>query len=228
MPQARKRHRNKVKGADLSQALAPNDPRCVDFKGEFELGDGRYCYFLMVTHQASRYVLACDAFSSTKELPGIEAFRQLFAERGLPSAIRSDNGVPERPLQSVEAIRLVAETGHRHRKRAKPRHPQHNGRHERIHLTLKKEATRPAGMNMLQQQARFALIVSEFNAERPHETLNMRTPQYIDSASTRAFNGLPQVDYLFLDRDVLVTSYWRICIARRSTSRPLWQARSSA
>lgn len=66
----------------------------VDFKGEFKLGDGRYCYPLTVTDQASRYLLASEAFSSDKELPVIEAFRRLFAERGLPNAIRNDNGAP--------------------------------------------------------------------------------------------------------------------------------------
>lgn len=85
----------------------------------------------------------------------------------MPSAIRSDNGVPprkpERHLQSVEALRLVAETGHHHRTQPKPGHPQQNDRHERMHLTLKKEATRPAGMNKLQQQARFDPFVSESN-----------------------------------------------------------------
>ena len=216
--QARKRHRNKAEGTDLSQAIAPNDLWCVDFKGEFKLGDGRYCYPLTVTDQASRYLLACEAFSSNKEFPVIEAFRRLFAERGLPSAIRSDNGVPfaspnglyNLSKLSVWWLRLGIAI-----ERIKPGHPQQNGRHERMHLTLKKEATRPAGMNMLQQQARFDAFVSEFNTERPHEALNMRTPQDIYSASTRAYNGLPQVDYPFHDRDVLVTSCGRICMHRK-------------
>ena len=216
--QARKRHRNKAEGTDLSHALAPNDLWCVDFKGEFKLGDGRYCYPLTVTDQASRYLLACEAFSSNKELPVIEAFGRLFAERGLPNAIRSDNGVPfaspnglyNLSKLSVWWLRLGIAI-----ERIKPGHPQQNGRHERMHLTLKKEATRPAGMNMLQQQARFDAFVSEFNTERPHEALNMRTPQDIYSASTRAYNGLPQVDYPFHDRDVLVTSCGRICMHRK-------------
>lgn len=216
--QARKRHRNKAEGTDLSQALAPNDLWCVDFKGEFKLGDGRYCYPLTVTDQASRYLLACEAFSSNKELPVIEAFRRLFAERGLPNAIRSDNGVPfaspnglyNLSKLSVWWLRLGVAI-----ERIKPGHPQQNGRHERMHLTLKKEATRPAGMNMLQQQARFDAFVREFNTERPHEALGMRTPQDIYSASTRAYQGLPQVDYPFHDRDVLVTSCGRICMHRK-------------
>jgi transposase InsO family protein len=82
-------------------------------------------------------------------------------------AIRTDNGLPfavtQRPLQSVEAVRLVAEAGHIAIERIRPGHPQQNGRHERMHLTLKKEATRPPGRNILQQQARFDAFVSEFN-----------------------------------------------------------------
>lgn len=216
--QARKRQRNKAEGTELSQALSPNDLWCVDFKGEFKLGDGRYCYPLTVTDHASRYLLACEAFSSNKELPVIEAFRRLFAERGLPNAIRSDNGVPfaspnglyNLSKLSVWWLRLGIAI-----ERIKPGHPQQNGRHERMHLTLKKEATRPAGMNMLQQQARFDAFVSEFNTERPHEALDMRTPQDIYSASTRPYQGLPQVDYPFHDRDVLVTTCGRICMHRK-------------
>lgn len=79
-----------------------------------------------------------------------------------------------------------------------------------MHLTLKKEATRPAGRKMLQQQARFDAVVSDFNTERPYEALNMRTPQDIHSASTRTYRGLPQVG-----SDVLVTSCGRICMHRK-------------
>lgn len=215
---ARKRHRNKARGTDLSHALVPNDLWCVDFKGEFKLGDGRYCYPLTVTDQASRYLLACEAFSSNKELPVFEAFRRLFAERGLPGAIRSDNGVPfaspnglyNLSKLSVWWLRLGIAI-----ERIKPGHPQQNGRHERMHLTLKKEATRPAGMNMLQQQARFDAFISEFNTERPHEALDMRTPQDIYTASARPYRGLPEIDYPFHDRDVLVTTCGRICMHRK-------------
>lgn len=93
--QARKRNRaNKAAGTQLSQAVVPNDLWCADFKGEFKLGNRRYCYPLTVTDQASRYLLACEALESTKEVPVIEAFVRLFKERGLPEAIRSDNGLP--------------------------------------------------------------------------------------------------------------------------------------
>ena len=67
---------------------------CADFKGEFKLGNGRYCYPLTVTDHASRFLLMCEALESAREDLAFTAFQQLFAERGLPAAIRSDNGVP--------------------------------------------------------------------------------------------------------------------------------------
>jgi transposase InsO family protein len=91
---ARQRRRFKAEGTELSQAATPNALWCTDFKGEFKLGNGRYCYPLTVSAQASRFVLACEALESTKEAPVIEAFLRLFKERGLPVAIRSDNGLP--------------------------------------------------------------------------------------------------------------------------------------
>ena len=92
---------------------------------------------------------------------------------------------------------------------------QQNGRHERMHLTLKKEATRPPGMNSLQQQARFDDFVHEFNAERPHEAIAMKCPAEVYTPSGRPYQGLPDLDYPFHDRDVLVTACGRICIYRK-------------
>ena len=89
-----RRRRNRAEGTPLSQAVIPNDLWCTDFKGEFKTGNGRYCYPLTVTDQASRMILACEALESTKEAPVIEAFVRLFRDRGLPAAIRSDNGLP--------------------------------------------------------------------------------------------------------------------------------------
>ncbi len=112
------------------------------------LGDKRYCYPLTVTDHASRYLLLCEAMESNAEKPAFTAFERLFKERGLPRAIRSDNGVPfaspnglfNLSKLSVWWLRLGISI-----ERIKPGHPQQNGRHERMHLTLKQEATRPAG-----------------------------------------------------------------------------------
>lgn len=216
---ARKRNRaNKAVGTPLSEALEPNDLWCADFKGEFKLGNGRYCYPLTITDQASRYLLCCEAFESTREQGVFEALRRVFAERGLPAAIRSDNGLPfaspnglyNLSKLSVWWLRLGIGL-----ERIKPGRPQQNGQHERMHLTLKREATRPPGKNVLQQQARFDDFVREFNDERPHEALKMKTPSHIYTASTRPYTGLPEIDYPFHDREALVTNCGRLCIYRK-------------
>ena len=215
---ARQRRRNKAKGTRLSQAIAPNDLWCSDFKGEFKLGNGRYCYPLTVTDQASRYLLLCEALDSTKEATAFTAFGRLFQEHGLPQVIRSDNGLPfaspnglyNLSKLSVWWLRLGIRL-----ERIQPGQPQQNGRHERMHLTLKKETTRPPGMNSLQQQARFDDFISEFNDERPHEALDMKCPGEIYRPSPRPYRGLPEVEYPFHDRDILVTACGRLCLHRK-------------
>jgi transposase InsO family protein len=212
------RPRHRATGTPLSTGAAPNDLWCADFKGEFKLGNGQYCYPLTVTDHASRFLLLCEALESTREDWAITAFEQLFQERGLPEAIRSDNGVPfaspnalfNLSKLSVWWLRLGIAI-----ERIKPGQPQQNGRHERMHLTLKQEATRPPGLNSLQQQARFDAFQQEFNTERPHEALAMKCPAEVYSASTRPYNGLPDVRYPFHDRDVLVTACGRICLHRK-------------
>ena len=197
---------------------APNDLWCADFKGEFKLGNGRYCYPLTVTDHASRFLLLCEALDSTREDPAITAFERLFHERGLPLAIRSDNGVPfaspnalfNLSKLSVWWLRLGIAI-----ERIKPGHPQQNGRHERMHLTLKKEATRPPGFNSLQQQERFDAFVREFNSERPHEALDMKCPADLYTAATRRYDGLPELTYPFHDRDVIITACGRLCLHRK-------------
>jgi len=214
---ARKR-RHKAQGTPLSAGQAPNDLWCVDFKGEFKLGDRRYCYPLTVTDHASRFILSCEALESTKQAGAIPVFQRLFEQRGLPAAIRSDNGVPFASPNglyglsrlSVWWLRLGIQI-----ERIKPGHPQQNGRHERMHLTLKKETTKPAGQNILQQQARFDEFVREFNDERPHEALKMKTPAEVYRSSTKQYHGLPEIDYPFHDRDILVTACGRICMHRK-------------
>ena len=213
-----RRRTHRASGTPLSAGIAPNDLWCADFKGEFKLGNGHYCYPLTVTDHASRFLLVCEALDSTREDTAITAFEQLFLERGLPVAIRSDNGVPfaspnalfNLSKLSVWWLRLGISI-----ERIRPGHPQQNGRHERMHLTLKKEATRPPGTNSLQQQARFDSFVREFNTERPHEALRMKTPAQLYAASPRPYAGLPDVTYPLHDRDVVVTACGRICMHRK-------------
>jgi transposase InsO family protein len=211
-------NRRRATGTPLSPGQAPNDLWCADYKGEFKLGNGRYCYPLTITDHASRYLLLCEALESTREDLAITAFEQLFQERGLPAAIRSDNGVPfaspnalfNLSKLSVWWLRLGIQI-----ERIKPGHPQQNGRHERMHLTLKREATRPPGSNSLQQQAKFDRFVQEYNDERPHEALDMKCPAEIYAPAPRPYQGLPELTYPFHDRDVLVTACGRICMHRK-------------
>ena len=212
------RWRTRAQGTPLSEGLAPNDLWCTDFKGEFMLADKRYCYPLTVTDHASRFLLLCEALLSNAEKPVFTAFERLFRERGLPRAIRSDNGVPfaspnglfNLSKLSVWWLRLGITI-----ERIKPGHPQQNGRHERMHLTLKQEATRPAGANLLQQQAKFDDFVEQFNHERPHEALQMKCPAEVYTPSPRPYQGIPEPHYPFHDRTVIVTSCGRLCLYRK-------------
>ncbi len=213
-----RQRRNKAKGTALSAGAAPNDLWCADFKGEFKLGNRRYCYPLTVSDQASRFLLMCEALESTKEETAFTAFQRLFEERGLPGAMRTDNGLPfaspnglyNLSKLSVWWLRLGIEI-----ERIKPGQPQQNARHERMHLTLKKETTRPPGANSLQQQARFDEFLSEFNTERPHEALGMRCPVEAYRPSSRPYRGLPELEYPLHDREAIVTACGRICMHRK-------------
>jgi len=105
------RRRNRARGAPLSAGANPNDLWCAGFKGEFQLGNGRYCYPLTVTDHASRFLLLCEALDSTREEPAIAAFLRLFQERGLPAAIRSDNGVPFASPNALFNLSRLASAG---------------------------------------------------------------------------------------------------------------------
>ena len=211
------RSHTRSEGTPLSSGASPNDLWCTDYKGEFLLGNRHYCYPLTVTDHASRYLLLCEALESNQERWAFTAFERLFKERGLPQAIRSDNSVPSLPPTDC-LISPGSRCGGRLGiaiERIRPGHPQQNGRHERMHLTLKKEATRPAGDNSLQQQAKFDAFLEEFNNERPHEALEMKCPAQIYTPSLRPYQGLPEPHYPFHDKTVMVTSCGRLCLYRK-------------
>src|SRR5579884_2277206 len=213
-----KRSRTRCEGTPLSLGLTPNALWCTDYKGEFKLGNHKYCYPLTVTDYASRYLLLCEAMESNQEQFAFTAFERLFKERGLPAAIRSDNGVPfaspnglfNLSRLSVWWLRLGISI-----ERIKPGPPQQNGRHERMHRTLKQETTRPAGANFLQQQARFDAFIREYNNARPHEALGMKVPAELYSPSVRSYDGLPDLEYPLHDPDITVTCCGRICMHRK-------------
>jgi transposase InsO family protein len=212
------KRRSHATGTPLSPGHAPNDLWCADFKGEFQLGNRSYCYPLTVTDHASRYLLMCEALESVREDLAFTAFERLFRDRGLPLGIRSDNGVPFASPNALFNLSRLSVWWLRlgiHIERIRPGRPQQNGRHERMHLTLKQEATRPPGMNSLQQQARFDDFILEFNCERPHEALGLKCPAGLYAPSPRKYTGLPEVNYPFHDRTVLVTACGRICLHRK-------------
>jgi hypothetical protein len=115
------------------------------------------------------------------------------------------------------------------RLRIQPGHPQQNGRHERMHVTLKREVTKPAAANFLQQQARFDDFLEVFNQQRPHEALGMKYPAEVYQPSLRPYQGLPDLDYPCTTKPlwslVAAASVWA---AKRSTSAKSSQARQSA
>lgn len=135
----------------------------------------------------------------------------------MPRAIRTDNGVPFSSPNSLFGLSRLSVWWLRlgiSIERIRPGNPQQNGRHERMHLTLKKETAKPAQMNLLQQQARFDDFVEEFNLERPHEALEMKFPDELYQKSSQIYAGLPPVEYPMHDRVILVTSCGRICIKK--------------
>jgi putative transposase len=214
----RKARRNRATGTPLSASAEPNALWCADYKGEFMLSDRRYCYPLTITDFASRYLIACEALQSTREDTAFPVFESVFKEFGLPKAIRTDNGVPfaspnalfNLSKLSVWWLRLGIDI-----ERIRPGNPQQNGRHERMHLTLKLETTRPAGENFLQQQARFDDFIACYNTERPHQALAMACPAEHYIPSPRPYAGLPELDYPFHDKAVTVTTCGRICFESR-------------
>jgi putative transposase len=214
----RTRRRNKATGTPLSVTERPNDLWCADYKGEFMLADRRYCYPLTITDFASRYLIACEALHTTKEVYAFPVFESAFKDFGLPRAIRTDNGVPFASPNSLFNLSRLSVWWLRLGiaiERIKPGHPQQNGRHERMHLTLKLETTKPAACTFLEQQARFDDFINGFNNERPHQALNMQVPAQRYQPSSRPYQGLPDLDYPFHDRAVTVTTCGRICFNRQ-------------
>jgi hypothetical protein len=160
----------------------------------------------------------CEALESTCESLAFTAFERLFKERGLPASIRSDNGVPFASPNSLFNLSKLSVWWLRLGitiERIQPGHPQQNGRHERMHLTLKAETTRPAGLNSLQQQNKFDDFLEEFNNERPHEALDMNCPAQVYTPATRHYRGLPELTYPFHDCTIQVTHCGRICLHRK-------------
>jgi putative transposase len=217
----RRRRRHAATGTALSRPTEPNALWCADYKGEFMLGNRQYCYPLTVTDFASRYLLTCEALSTTQEKFAFTAFERTFKEFGLPQAIRTDNGIPFASGHALYGLSKLSVWWLRlgiQIERIQPGQPQQNGRHERMHLTLKKEATKPAAANVLQQQGRFDTFVQQFNQDRPHQALGMKVPADLYVRSPRIYRGLEELAYPFHDATFTVTQCGRICFKGRKVN----------
>jgi putative transposase len=185
-------------GKPRGEILLPNECWSADFKGQFKLGDGSYCYPLTVTDNYSRYLLGCQALPGPLLLPSKKVFTRLFKEYGLPRWIRTDNGTPFAGQTLGRLTRLSAwwvRLGVMPQF-IEPGKPQQNGRHERMHRTLKDETTKPAAANARGQQRKFNVFRREFNEDRPHEGLDMHTPSQFYRPSSRPMpSKLPALEY---------------------------------
>jgi transposase InsO family protein len=178
-------------GQRLGPYDAPNRVWCADFKGNFGV-DGERCNPLTISDGFSRYLLACKALHSTTCSPVMRVFERTFREYGLPDALRTDNGPPFSTLAPGGLSRLAIwwiRLGIRP-ERIMPGRPDQNGRHERMHRTLKAETVRPPATSFRAQQARFDRFRDEYNVIRPHEAIGQATPSSLYKPATRAF---PQV-----------------------------------
>ncbi len=214
----KRRHRNKAKGTALGHVTEPNELWCADYKGEFMLTNRQYCYPLTITDYASRYLFTVDALSTTKEVYAFSVFERTFKDFGLPTAIRTDNGIPFACGNALYGLSKLSVWWLRlgiNIERIKPGHPEQNGRHERMHLTLKNEATKPASDNFLQQQGRFDTFIDYYNTERPHQALQLKVPADLYTKSPRPYRGLGELEYPLHDFTVTVTRCGRICYQRR-------------
>ena len=198
VPLRRQRRRIGHPSKPTSLILAPNDLWSADYKGQFRTGNGRYCYPLTAADGFSRYLLGCQALGSTAGDEAKPIFTRLFKEYGLPTRIRTDNGVPFATntlarLSKLSAwwvrLGILPEL-------IEPGRPAQNGRHERMHRTLKAETTRPAARSLAAQQRRFNVFPEDFNHERPHEALDQQLPAACYAPSPRSMpDRLPPLEY---------------------------------
>ena len=188
--QSRHRRRHwKHPGAAPVNASAPNQVWTVDFKGQFLMRNGLYCYPLTILDHYSRYLLCCHGLLDVRIESVKPHFLRLFREHGLPDAIRSDNGAPfaSTGIHGLNHLNVWwLQLGISHQ-RITPGSPQQNGAHERMHKTLKDQATRPPAANLNLQQRVFNRFRHTYNDLRPHEALNDETPTSRWASSSRLY-----------------------------------------
>jgi transposase InsO family protein len=194
----KKRGRTAPYTAPLAHADEANRVWCADFKGWFRTADGARIDPLTISDAHSRYLLRCQAVEKTDTARVQAIFEAAFREYGMPQAIRTDNGAPfaSRALAGLSRLAvwwiklgIVPE-------RIAAGHPEQNGRHERMHRTLKQEAAQPPAANRRQQQRALDRFRQEYNEVRPHEALEMRTPAAVYQPSARTFPArVPEPEY---------------------------------
>ena len=216
-PRRRRRRATPTALGKLTVSNGPNDVWCADFKGQFRMKNGKYCYPLTITDLHSRFLLACVALESTHISGAYSGFHAAFREYGLPKCIRTDNGAPFASTGLHGLTRLSVwwmRLGIRP-ERIEPGHPEQNGAHERMHLTMVTETTRPAGANVLHQQENFDRFRQRFNEVRPHEALGMQRPSDVYSSSRRRMPCLlPELEYPLHDTVRRVHRSGHVCIRK--------------
>ena len=174
----RRRRKWEHPGAAALETERPNQVWPADFKGQFKMRDGNYCFPLTVTDHYSRKLLVCRGLPSVRTEGAKPVFRRLFREVGLPEAIRTDNGAPFASTGIHGLCELNVwwmQLGIVHQ-RIRPSSPQENGQHERMHKDLKRETTRPPAANLRGQQRKLDRFQSCYNEERPHDGINGAVP----------------------------------------------------
>lgn len=198
LTQKQKRQRRAVPVNPLSHVIAPNDVWCADFKGHFTVGNGLRCDPLTITDAHSRFLLGCRIVPKANTENTQAIFTEVFREFGLPYAIRTDNGAPFASTSLAGLSRLSVwwlKLGI-HLERIEPGKPQQNGRHERMHKTLKESTALPPKSSLDAQQLAFDLFMEEYNYERPHEALRDKLPSELYERSPREYpDRLPEVAY---------------------------------
>lgn len=192
------RHRTPPFTQPLAHSTAPNDVWCADFKGHFCVGDGSRCNPLTVTDACSRMLLRCTHVTRGDLAHSRPVFDAAFREFGLPLAIRTDNGPPfsTKSLAGLSRLSVWWMRLGIWPERIEPGCPEQNGRHERMHLTLKRETATPPAANLRLQQRAFDRFRAEFNDERPHEGIAQLVPADLYKASSRLYSGVvPEMHY---------------------------------
>jgi len=172
------------------EAQSPNDVWSSDFKGQFRLGNGRLCYPLTISDGCSRYLLGCQGLERPSGEAAKAVFERLFREYGLPGAMLTDNGSPFAAAHSLARLSRLSVWWIKLGIRPvliQPGQPQQNGRHERMHRTLKAEATRPPAADARRQQERFEQFRRLYNEQRPHEALGQIPPAAVYEPSRRIY-----------------------------------------